>query len=111
MEFEKFCQHINQLAESWTVDANDIVKGTYKKNGVSQGPGRRVNMYGKEIDANTTVNRVQVIKWRPREEFCRICSKFTENKFEMIDLEKGQIKCGCGLKYPIINITTIEADK
>ena len=111
MEFNKFCQHIDQLAEAWTVDANDIVKGTYKKNGVSSGPGRRVNRYGEAIDANTTANRVQVIAWRPREEFCRICSKFTENRSELIDLERGQIKCGCGLKYPIINITTVEADK
>lgn len=111
MEFEKFCKHIDQLAESWTVDANDIVKGTYKKNGVATGPGRRVNVYGEEIALNQTVNRVQVIKWRAREEFCGVCSKFTENKSELINLEKGQIKCDCGLKYPIINVTTVTADK
>ncbi len=108
MERKKFYTKIDLVAEDWYVDANrpPVGKGYVRKDG-STGPRRKINIRGEENPINESTGEVQIIKWADRTEFCVQCSKPCKNKVEQINLHNGQIKCSCGLKYPIVNISTI----
>ena len=102
MDRKKFYLKIDQLAEQWYVDANRPAagKGYVRKDG-STGPRRKINIRGEENPINETSGEVQIVKWAKKSEFCTTCSKFCEDKVELINLEKAQIKCSCGIKFPI----------
>ena len=105
MEQKKFYTIIDGLTECWYIDANSPVKGTYKTTKSSKlGPRRKTNYRGEEHEPNTTTGEVQILKWAPRESMCIQCCKMAENKREEINLRNGQVKCSCGLKYPVIDI-------
>jgi hypothetical protein len=108
MDRKKFYAKIDQVAEQWLIDANRPVRGLgyVRKDGTS-GPRRKTNQRGEENPINESTGEVQIVKWADRCSFCVQCSRPCKNKVEEINLEKGQIKCSCGLKYPIVNISTI----
>ena len=107
MERDKFYRKIDQLAEAWYIDANAPVKGRWSKTG----PRRKTNQRGEEHEPNTTTGEVQVLKWACKQQMCLQCCKMVESKSEEINLHNGQVKCSCGLKYPVIDIVvrTLEA--
>jgi hypothetical protein len=108
MERKQFYKKIDQLAEHWYVDANRPPKGVgYVRKDGSKGPRRKTNIRGEENPINESSGEVQIVKWAKKSEFCVQCSKPCQGKVEEINLKKGQIKCSCGLKYPIVNISTI----
>jgi len=105
MERKQFYTIIDQLAEDWYIDATSPVKGKWGSSihGKNTGPRRKTNYQGEENPINETSGEVQVIRWAKKSEFCVQCSKFCEDKVELINLEKSQVKCSCGQKYPVIN--------
>jgi hypothetical protein len=108
MDRKKFYKIIDDLTEGWYIDATPPLKGTWAtKVNPKGGPRRKTNQKGEENEINETSGEVQVLKWADRTEFCVQCSKPCKNKVEQINLNNGQIKCSCGLKYPIVNISTI----
>jgi hypothetical protein len=109
MERKQFYTIIDQLAEDWYIDANKPVKGYWGSSihDKTTGPRRKTNYKGEENPINESSGEVQVLKWAERTQFCVQCSKPCKNKVEQINLENSQIKCSCGLKYPIANISTI----
>jgi hypothetical protein len=108
MDRKKFYKIIDDLTEQWYVDANAPVKGVWASKLHPKGdPRRKTNSKGLENPINESSGEVQIIKWAARTEFCVQCSKPCNNKVEQINLHNGQIKCSCGLKYPIVNISTI----
>ena len=105
MEQKKFYQIIDQYAEHWYIDANAPIKGVWASSRHPKGtPHRKTNSKGEEYEPNLTTGEVQVLKWQPREQMCLQCCKMTENKREEINLKNGQVKCSCGLKYPVIDV-------
>ena len=109
MERKKFYTVIDSLAEAWYIDANAPVKGVWASKRHPKGvPHRKTNSRGEEHEPNTSTGEVQVLKWACSEQMCLQCCKMVQNKVEEIHLPKRQIKCSCGLKYPIVNIETIK---
>jgi hypothetical protein len=103
MERSKFYQLIDQIADAWVIDANDILKGTYKTTKFPQGTGprRRTLKSGEPVDVNESNGRVQILKYKPKISFCVNCIKPCEDKLELIDLRNLEVKClNCGCKYP-----------
>ena len=108
MEQKKFYKIIDELTEQWYIDASPPVKGVWASKLHPKGtPHRKTNSKGQEYEINTTSGEVQILQWLKREQMCLQCCKMTCNKIEEINLKVGQIKCSCGLKYPIANISTI----
>jgi hypothetical protein len=103
MERKKFYTIIDQYALDWYIDANKPVKGIWGSSihDKTTGPRRKTNYKGEENPINETSGEVQILKWAKKAEFCTTCSKFCEDKVELINLEKCQIKCSCGIKFPI----------
>ena len=106
MERKKFYTIIDQCAEDWYIDVNPPIKGKWgsaihQKN---SGPRRKTNYSGKENEPNTSTGEVQIMKWACKQQMCLQCCKMVEGKREEINLPKGQVKCSCGLKYPVIDI-------
>lgn len=106
MERQKFYTIIDQCAEDWYIDATAPVKGKWgsaihKKN---SGPRKKTNYKGEENPINETSGEVHVLKWIKQEQMCLQCCKMVAGKTEDINLKNGQVKCSCGLKYPVIDI-------
>jgi hypothetical protein len=108
MERKKFYTKIDQVAKEWYIDANPPVKGTWTSKLHQKGVVRRkTNQRGEENPINETSGEVQIMQWDKPEQMCIQCCKMVCDKREEINLRSGQIKCNCGLKYPIVNIETI----
>ncbi len=104
MEPKKFYNKLDQAAKEWYIDANEPVRGTYKTTKTDQlGPRRKTDHKGQTAKANTTSGQVQILKWACQEHICVQCCKMVSNQIEEINLRSGQVKCSCGLKYPIID--------
>jgi hypothetical protein len=103
-----FYKKIDELTEGWYIDANTPIKGNWAtKVNPKGGPRRKTNQKGEEHPINESSGEVQIIKWAASEQFCEICCKMVKNRVEDINLEKKTVKCSCGLKYPIVNNSTI----
>lgn len=101
MEQKKFYTVIDQLAKEWYIDANPLVRGTWKNKDGQRGPRRKTNQKGEPNEINTSTGEVQIVSWQHQEQFCSRCSRFVENKVDLVNLGNATIKCSCGLKMPI----------
>lgn len=105
MDKKKFYQIIDNTAAEWYIDATAPIKGTWATKLHPKGVVRRkTNQKGEENEINTSSGEVQIIKWQKREQMCLECCKMVCDKIEEINLEKGTVKCSCGLKYPVVNL-------
>lgn len=105
MDKNKFYKIIDELTEGWYIDATPPIKGTWATKIHPKGqPRRKTNQKGEEYEINTSSGEVQIIKWAKREQMCLECCKMVCDKAEEINLDKGTVKCSCGLKYPVINL-------
>ena len=105
MDKKQFYKKIDELTEEWYIDATPPIKGTWATKIHPKGIARRkTNQKGEENEINETSGEVQVIRWAKREQMCLECCKMVCGKVEEINLEKGRVKCSCGMKYPVINL-------
>ena len=105
MDKNKFYKKIDELTEQWYIDASPPVKGVWASKLHPKGtPHRKTNSKGEEYEINTTSGEVQILQWIKREQMCLECCKMVCDKVEEINLEKGLVKCSCGMKYPVINL-------
>lgn len=101
MDKQEFIKKIGLYARQWIFDANPPAKGTYvKKNQRNPEDFSQKYVAKRAIEENNATGPIQIISWQKRLEFCLDCCRSVEDRVQVIDLERSQTKCSCGLKYP-----------
>lgn len=102
MKPKKFESKIQQVAEEWCLDAQDLIRGTFKQAGKPKGPRRRLNKLGENLEPNLSIHRIHILKLRSYFEVCPKCGLVNENPRFTINIRDGKAKnseCGCVLPH------------
>lgn len=111
MEQKKFYRIIDLHADEWYIDANTPVRGTWKNKDGQKGPRRKTNQKGEVNEINTTSGEVQVIHWAKPERMCVQCCHMVKDRIELINIKTCQVKCSCGMKYPLVDHVLKKVDE